>query len=103
MVCLLRYVIYVSSDLTAVANRVSQIVSGEPAGATEPDRPIKKDEMAVVPKSDLKKELEALIKTGEKNRMALAALWKKVESLDAAIQHTKRIHSSVQKRNQGKN
>ena len=37
-------------------------------------------------KSDTKRELEALLKTTEKNRVELQKSWKKAEDLEAAIQ-----------------
>lgn len=41
-------------------------------------------------KSDTKGELEALLKTAEKNRGELQKSWKKVEDLEAAIQAAQR-------------
>jgi hypothetical protein len=40
-------------------------------------------------KLDTKQELEALLKTAEKNRVELQKSWKKVEDLEAAIQAAK--------------
>ena len=41
-------------------------------------------------KSDTKTELEALLRTTEKNRVELQKSWKKAEDLEAAIQSAQR-------------
>jgi hypothetical protein len=41
-------------------------------------------------KADTKRELEALLKAAEKNRVELQKSWKKVEDLEAAIQSAQR-------------
>jgi hypothetical protein len=46
-------------------------------------------------KSDTKRELEALLKAAEKNRVELQKSWKKVEDLEAAIQSAKRATDST--------
>jgi len=45
--------------------------------------------------SDNKRELDALVKEAEKNRVELQKTWKKVGDLDAAIQSAQRAHSEV--------
>jgi hypothetical protein len=47
---------------------------------------------------DTKRELEALLKTAEKNRVELQKSWKKVEDLDAAIQAAQRATKDSQER-----
>ncbi|HTR41680.1 MAG TPA: hypothetical protein VMH87_08705 [Pseudomonadales bacterium] len=44
-------------------------------------------------KPDTKRELEALLKAAEKNRIELQKSWKKVEDLEAAIQAAQRAQS----------
>jgi hypothetical protein len=46
-------------------------------------------------KGDTKRDLEALLKTAEKNRVELQKSWKKVEDLQAAIQAAQQANSDI--------
>jgi hypothetical protein len=49
-------------------------------------------------KEDTRRELEALLKAAEKNRVELQKSWKKVEDLEAAIQAAQRANSEAEEK-----